>query len=87
MLVVDNYIIHKSSTTQRWLAKHPKFELLSQPVYHPWVNVIERLWKTLHDTVTRNHQHPSMKALLDAVRRFMEVCQPWPGSPHALANA
>ncbi len=87
VLIVDNYIIHKSYITRRWLANNPKFELLFQPVYHPWVNKIERLWKTLHDTVTRNHRHPSMKKLLRAVRRFLEVCQPWPGNGHALAEA
>ena len=87
VLVVDNVIVHKSSITRQWLANNPKFELLFQPIYHPWVNVIERLWKTLHDTVTRNHRHRSMIALMDSVRRFMEVCQPWPGSAHALAKA
>lgn len=86
VLIVDNSIIHKSFVTRRWLANNPKFELLFQPVYHPWVNVIERLWKTLHDTVTRNHRHGSMKALMGSVRRFMQVCQPWPGSAHALAE-
>jgi len=87
VLIVDNYVIHKSGITQRWLANNPKFELLFQPAYHPWVNEIERLWKTLHDTVTRNHRHPSMKELLRAVRRFLDVCQPWPGNRHALARA
>lgn len=86
VLIVDNYIIHKSHITRRWLVNNPKFELLFQPAYHPWVNEIERLWKTLHDTVTRNHRHPSMKKLLGAVRRFLEVCQPWPGNQHALAH-
>ncbi len=87
VLILDNYVIHKSYITRRWLASNPKFTLLFQPAYHPWVNDIERLWKTLHDTVTRNHRHPSMKALLGAVRRFLEVCQPWPGNGHALAKA
>ena len=87
VLILDNYIIHKSYITRRWLANNPKFKLLFQPAYHPWVNDIERLWKTLHDTVTRNHRHPSMKKLLRAVRRFLEVCQPWPGNGHALAKA
>ena len=67
-LIVDNAIVHKSSITQRWLANNPKFELLFQPVYHPWVKVIERLWKTLHDTVTRNHRHRFMNALMGSVR-------------------
>jgi transposase len=87
VLIVDNFVIHKSHITRRWLANNPKFELLFQPVYHPWVNKIERLWKTLHDTVTRNHHHPTMKRLMGDVRRFMRVCQPWPGNDHALAYA
>lgn len=87
VLILDNYVIHKSYITRRWLASNPKFTLLFQPAYHPWVNDIERLWKTLHDTVTRNHRHPSMKKLLRAVHRFLEVCQPWPGNGHALAKA
>ena len=45
VLIVDNYIIHPSQATRRWLAQIPKFELLFQPVYHPWVNTIERSWK------------------------------------------
>jgi transposase len=87
VLIVDNFVIHKSHITQRWLANNPKFELLFQPAYHPWVNKIERLWKTLHDTVTRNHQQPTMKRLMLHVHRFMHVCQPWPGNDHALASA
>ena len=87
VLIVDNYVIHKSGITQRWLANNPKFELLFQPVYHPWVNEIERLWKTLHDTVTRNHQQPTMKRLMADVGQFMRTCQPWPSARHALANA
>ena len=75
-----------SSITRRWLANNPKFELLFLPVYHPWVNVIERLWKTLHDTVTRNHRHRFMKSLMGSVRRFMQARQPWPESAHALAK-
>ena len=38
-----------------------------QPVYHPWVDAIVRLWMMLHDTLTRYHRHWSMKALLGSV--------------------
>ena len=55
-LILDNYIIHKSKQTERWLKKNPKFCLVFQPVYSPWVNHIERLWHKLHETITRNHQ-------------------------------
>ena len=56
VLILDNYRIHKSQLVERWLENNPKFQLLFQPTYHPWVNVIERLWKAMHDTVTRNHR-------------------------------
>lgn len=85
VLIVDNFVIHKSHITRRWLSNNPKFELLFQPAYHPWVNHIERLWKTLHDTVTRNHRRTSMKSLMADIHRFLNVCQPWPGNDHALA--
>ena len=39
VLILDNYIIHKSKKTIRWLAAHgTKFQMLFQPAYHPWVN-------------------------------------------------
>lgn len=87
VLILDNYRIHKSRRTQHWLARHgQKFTLLFQPVYHPWVNRIERLWKALHDTITRNHRLPTMKALMAAVRQFMVAVQPFPGAGQALAK-
>jgi len=45
-LILDNYIIHKSEQAQRWLSANRKFRLFFQPTYSPWVNQIERLWKT-----------------------------------------
>ena len=83
VLIVDNFIIHKSSITRRWLANNPKFALLFQPVYHSWVNVFELVWKTLHDTVTRNHWHRYMKALMGSVRRS---CRPANIGPKALTR-
>lgn len=87
VLILDNYIIHKSQIARRWLANNPKFQLLFQPAYHPWVNRIERLWKQLHDNVTRNHHQPTLPALMNNVRRFMRACQPFPGASPALAAA
>ena len=55
-LIVDNYITHKSQQTLKWLKQNPKFRVIYQPVYSPWVNHVERLWQALHDTITRNHQ-------------------------------
>lgn len=85
-LIVDNYIIHKSRETLRWLKANPKFIVIYQPVYSPWVNHIERLWLALHETITRNHQCRSMWQLLKKVRHFMTTASPFPGGGHGLAK-
>ncbi|WP_233209044.1 IS630 family transposase, partial [Erwinia sp. B116] len=85
-LIVDNYIIHKSRETLRWLKENPKFRVIYQPVYSPWVNHVERLWQALHDTITRNHQCRSMWQLLKKVKHFMSTVSPFPGGQHGLAK-
>lgn len=77
-LVLDNYIIHKSQKVERWQEKNPKFRLLFLPVYSPWLNPIELLWLSLHETVTRNHQCRYMWQLLRQVNQFMRVASPFP---------
>ena len=86
VLIVDNYRIHTSQLVERWLERNRKFQLLFQPAYHPWVNVIERLWKAMHDTVTRNHRCRSMYELCQHIARFLDVVQPFPGSGHGVAH-
>ncbi len=83
-LILDNYIIHKSKKAQRWLASNPKFIVLFQPVYSPWVNRIERLWHALHETITRNHQCRTFGELLHRVRYFLDNAAPFPGNGHGL---
>ncbi|CAH2871570.1 IS630 family transposase ISSen5 [Salmonella enterica subsp. enterica serovar Kentucky] len=85
-LILDNYIIHKSRKTLAWLKSNPKFRLLFQPVYSPWVNKIERLWLALHETVTRNHSCRNMRELLGKVWHFMETVSPFPGNGHGIAK-
>lgn len=71
-LIVDNYIIHKSKKTQRALAKFgDKFVLHFLPPYCPNDNKIERLWKDLHDNVTRNHRYATLEALMDGVEAWL----------------
>lgn len=85
-LIVDNYIIHKSKKTLKWLKENPKFIVIYQPVYSPWVNRIELLWLALHETITRNHRCRTMWQLLKNVRQFMKSASPFPGSQHGLTK-
>jgi transposase len=72
VLVLDNYVIHKSKITQATLGRYAdRLELFALPSYSPKLNVIERLWKYLRARVTHNHLFASIEELLSAVREFL----------------
>jgi len=71
-LVVDNYIIHKSKKTKKYLASlDGLFVLHFLPPYSPEHNRIERLWRDLHANVTRNHRCRTISRLMDRVRYWL----------------
>jgi putative transposase len=71
VLVVDNYIIHRSKRTQRTLEQYAdRLLVCGLPTYAPKLNVIELLWKHLRRRVTHNHLFESVAALIEAVEQF-----------------
>jgi len=72
-LVLDNFRIHSSraveAARQRW-GERVQFHFL--PPYCPDHNRIERLWKDLHDNVTRNHTCQEMLDLMQNVNDYLE---------------
>ena len=71
VLVVDNYIIHRSKKTSAVLAGYAdRLTVVALPTYSPKLNVIERLWKYLRRNVTHNHLFESIDALVEAVEAF-----------------
>jgi len=79
-LVLDNYIIHKSQRTRRALEElDGRIRIHFLPPYSPEHNPIERLWKQLHDNVTRNHRHSTTPPLWSNVTQFLNDVQPFPG--------
>jgi transposase len=80
-LILDNYVIHKSRRTNDTLDRlNGRVQLQFLPPYSPEANPIERLWKQLHDNVTRNHRFPEMESLWQATQQFMYRVQPFPGT-------
>lgn len=80
-VVLDNYIIHKSRAVQRYLEDSTNRVVLHfLPPYSPNDNPIERLWKQMHDHVTRNHRHPTIETLIKDVEVFLHHVQPFPGT-------
>jgi transposase len=77
-LLVDQYKIHFSHATNRAVALFGGRIVLHRiPTYSPQLNAIERLWKKLHDAVTRNHRFSTMRQLLIAVRDFLQDARPF----------
>lgn len=71
-VILDNYKIHHSQRTQLALATAGgRIRLHFLPPYCPDHNRIERLWKDLHDNVTRNHSCRNMKQLMAEVYAYL----------------
>jgi len=72
-LILDNYRIHSSIQTQAALARlNGRVVLHFLPPYCPDHNRIERVWRDLHDNVTRNHQCRTMKELMTEVYHWLK---------------
>ena len=73
-IILDNYKIHSSQRTKLALnALGSRVKLHFLPPYCPDHNRIERVWKDLHDNVTRNHMCSSMKQLMREVHDYLAV--------------
>jgi transposase len=71
-VVLDNFKIHSSVRTKFALAKvGPRIKLHFLPPYCPDHNKIERVWKDLHDNVTRNHTCRTMVQLMEEVYAYL----------------
>lgn len=77
-VVVDNSKIHKATEVEKWLAAHPRFELLFLPTYCPKANPIERAFGDVHDKCTRNHTRKRIWTLVGDVQQHLAVNGPWP---------
>jgi transposase len=72
-IILDNYGIHDSLQVRLALKSEAaqKLKLHFLPPYCPDHNRIERIWKDLHDNVTRNHRCKSMAELMTEVHRYL----------------
>src|SRR5271157_4989110 len=71
-IILDNFKIHDSRQVQLALAAWDgKVKLHFLPPYCPDHNRIERLWKDLHDNVTRNHCCKNMEELMRDVYTYL----------------
>ena len=71
-IILDNFKIHDSRQVQLALAAwEGKVQLHFLPPYCPDHNRIERIWKDLHDNLTRNHCCKDMEELMAEVYNYL----------------
>lgn len=71
VIIVDNYIIHRSKKTNQVLAGYAdRLTVAPLPTYSPKLNVIELLWKYLRRKMTHNHLFDSIDTLVEAAEAF-----------------
>jgi transposase len=87
-VILDNFRIHDSQRTRLAVAAlDGKVELHFLPPYCPDHNQIERVWKDLHDNVTRNHRCQHMTELMQEVRAYLRRRQKALGHQYAKCRA
>jgi transposase len=75
-VIADNFRIHTSKATEQALAAMgARIRLHFLPPYCPDHNPIERVWRDLHDNVTRNHRCRNMEELMEEVRAYLRTRQ------------
>jgi len=87
-LILDNYGIHDSLQVKlalKVLGDKVKFHFL--PPYCPDHNRIERIWRDLHDNVTRNHRCKEMAELMGQVNCYLQNRNHNGGHAYAKADA
>jgi hypothetical protein len=77
-VVVANAKIPHAGEVEKWVAAHPRFEVLYLPTSCPQANPIERAFGDVHDKCTRNHTRKRMWHLVQDVKHQLRSNGPWP---------
>jgi transposase len=72
-LIIDNYATHKTPAIQRWLLRHPRFQLHFTPTGASCLNLVERWFAGLTEKQLRRGVHRSTRELQDAIRHYLEL--------------
>jgi transposase len=67
VLILDNLSTHRSMDVLLWALAQTRVEFLFQPVYAPWLNLIEPWWKTLRSRALKGRVFATLDAVTDAI--------------------
>jgi transposase len=72
-LILDNYGTHKHENVNKWLAKHPRFQLHFIPTSSSWLNMVERWFGKLTDKTIRRGVFHSVPDLVAAIETYIQA--------------
>ncbi len=68
VLILDNLSVHRTMDVRLWALTHERVSFLFQPVYTPWLNLIEPWWKTLRKLALKGRRFETVADVTDAIR-------------------
>ncbi len=71
-LIVDNYATHKHPRVQRWLKRHPRFQIHFTPTSSSWLNMIERFFRDLTQHRLRRGVFRDVVDLITAIDEYVD---------------
>ena len=76
-IILDNATIHSSKLTKKWLAMHPRIQMVYLPTYSGHLlNPIEKVWWKLKQHIASNRNFRSIEELTEAVNRWFAATKP-----------
>ncbi len=66
--ILDNLSAHRAPDVLLFALAHPRWEFVFQPVYAPYLNLIEPWWKTLRSLALNGRRFETWEQICDAVR-------------------
>ncbi|WP_244411282.1 IS630 family transposase [Parageobacillus thermoglucosidasius] len=79
VMVLDNAKIHRAKILQPFLHEHEeRLTLIFLPPYSPNLNLVERIWGWLKESVIANRFHANRKELRESIVSFLEHLTQFP---------
>jgi len=69
-IILDQAGYHTCPAVAAWVAGQPRVQMHFLPAYSPNLNVIERLWKILHEHTVNNVYSPTFKTFTEKILGF-----------------
>jgi transposase len=71
--VLDNYATHKTEAVEKWLLKHPRWQLHFIPTHSSWLNQVERFFAKLSSQRIRRGVFRSVAELERAIKEYIAL--------------